>query len=159
MVSNEEIKRKLGDKKEGKGINGYLVCDTCQGNYELQPGEKPEDFSSECECGGDLKHKKNLTSTTENTNICSKCGEINENGSIYCQKCGNQIKTDKITKTTGKEVIKGIVYFIIIVGAGIYFLMHVADMFVSSILYPIFFFGGVIAMFYLAKYLLNRLLY
>ena len=36
MVSNEEIKRKLGDKKEGKGINGYLVCDTCQGMHHNQ---------------------------------------------------------------------------------------------------------------------------
>lgn len=56
MVFNEEIKEKLKNKREGKGTNGYLVCDTCKGSYELQPGEKPEDFSSQCECGGNLKH-------------------------------------------------------------------------------------------------------
>ena len=33
---------------------GYLICDKCGGYYELQPGEKPEDFSNECECGGKL---------------------------------------------------------------------------------------------------------
>ena len=33
---------------------GYLICDKCGGYYELQPGEKPEDFSNECECGGEL---------------------------------------------------------------------------------------------------------
>lgn len=56
MVFNEEIKEKLRNKREGTGSNGYLVCDTCKGSYELQNGEKPEDFSSKCECGGNLKH-------------------------------------------------------------------------------------------------------
>ena len=86
MVSNEEIKQLLEDKKEGKGKNGYLVCNTCKGSYELQTGEKPADFSSECECGGKLKHTKNIISISENTNICSKCGEINENDNLYCHK-------------------------------------------------------------------------
>ena len=56
MVSNDKIKQSLADKREGRDINGYLVCDTCQGSYELQSGEKPEDFSSKCECGGRLTH-------------------------------------------------------------------------------------------------------
>ncbi|MBZ2166293.1 hypothetical protein [Methanobacterium spitsbergense] len=56
MVSNEEIKSKLGNKREGIGVNGYLVCNSCQGVYELQSGENPEDFSSQCECGGNLKY-------------------------------------------------------------------------------------------------------
>jgi tetratricopeptide (TPR) repeat protein len=55
MVSNEEIK----EKNDGINKNGYLVCDTCQGSYELEAGEKPEDFSSECECGGNLRYIEN----------------------------------------------------------------------------------------------------
>lgn len=39
---------------------GYLVCDSCGGNYELQPGEKPEDFTDECECGGKIRYVENL---------------------------------------------------------------------------------------------------
>ena len=32
----------------------YLVCDKCGSYYELQPGESPEDFTDQCECGGKL---------------------------------------------------------------------------------------------------------
>ncbi|NYB53107.1 MAG: hypothetical protein HVN35_11195 [Methanobacteriaceae archaeon] len=39
---------------------GFLICDKCGGYYELQPGEKPEDFSSECECGGHLNYSDSL---------------------------------------------------------------------------------------------------
>ncbi|MCE5214422.1 MAG: zinc ribbon domain-containing protein [Methanobacterium sp.] len=38
---------------------GYLVCDQCGGYYELQAGETIEDFE-ECQCGGKLKHQKNI---------------------------------------------------------------------------------------------------
>ncbi|WP_052374199.1 nuclease-related domain-containing protein [Methanobacterium sp. SMA-27] len=34
---------------------GYLICDKCEGNYELQPGESPDDFDLTCNCGGKLK--------------------------------------------------------------------------------------------------------
>ncbi|HOI39522.1 MAG TPA: zinc ribbon domain-containing protein [Methanobacterium sp.] len=34
---------------------GFLICDNCGGYYELQEGERPEDFQS-CECGGNLKY-------------------------------------------------------------------------------------------------------
>jgi hypothetical protein len=51
MVSNGEIKQKLGNKRKGKGISGYLVCGACNGVYTLQQGESPDDFSDECECG------------------------------------------------------------------------------------------------------------
>lgn len=56
MVSNDEIKQKLADKTGNVSEGRYLVCDTCQGSYELQPGEKPDDFSDECECGGKLEY-------------------------------------------------------------------------------------------------------
>jgi Rad3-related DNA helicase len=34
---------------------GYLICDKCEGYYELQHGESPEDFILKCNCGGKLK--------------------------------------------------------------------------------------------------------
>lgn len=56
MVSNAEIQDRLQNRNERKATNGYLVCDSCEGYYELQSEEKPKDFNSECECGGQLKH-------------------------------------------------------------------------------------------------------
>jgi hypothetical protein len=43
-----------------KAENGYLVCNKCEGYYELQPGESPDDFSDECECGGKLEYRDSL---------------------------------------------------------------------------------------------------
>lgn len=40
--------------------NGYLVCNKCNGYYELQPDESPENFEERCECGGKLEHHKYL---------------------------------------------------------------------------------------------------
>ncbi|MBI5681395.1 MAG: hypothetical protein HZC47_10920 [Methanobacterium sp.] len=54
MVTNEEISRMLQNKREGTNNNGYLVCDACEGYYELQPGESSEKFNLDCECGGRL---------------------------------------------------------------------------------------------------------
>ena len=89
MVSNDEIRKKLADRKEGKSqvktslnedrtpssedikekfrekqkiqsVNGgYLLCENCKGYYELQPDETAEDFES-CQCGGKLKYLQNL---------------------------------------------------------------------------------------------------
>ena len=56
MVTNEQIKLKLRNKREGISTNGYLVCDTCQGFYELQHGEKVVDFDHNCDCGGTLEY-------------------------------------------------------------------------------------------------------
>ena len=53
MVSNQEISQKLRAKREGTPLN-YLVCNTCGGYYELQPGESWKDFDTKCECGGHL---------------------------------------------------------------------------------------------------------
>ena len=47
---------------------GYLVCEKCGGYYKLQPGESPEDFDNECECGGKLKYYTNFTSEGVFTN-------------------------------------------------------------------------------------------
>ncbi len=38
----------------------YLVCDKCGGLYELQPGEKTENFDLKCECGGKIKYKESI---------------------------------------------------------------------------------------------------
>ena len=54
MVSNEEIKQMLKNKREGKISYGYLVCNKCGGYYELQEGESWKDFDTECRCGGQL---------------------------------------------------------------------------------------------------------
>ena len=62
MVSNQELKDRLREKKSGPDHKGFLVCDTCKSSYKLQPGEKPEDYSSECECGGKLTYKQNISS-------------------------------------------------------------------------------------------------
>lgn len=58
MVTNEEINKRLNNKREGIFSNGYLVCDTCQGYYELQPGEKVVDFNRDCDCGGTLEYSE-----------------------------------------------------------------------------------------------------
>ncbi|NYB27175.1 MAG: hypothetical protein HVN34_07580 [Methanobacteriaceae archaeon] len=43
-----------------KDDGGYLVCDKCNQYYKLRPGESPEDFTDECECGGKLKYYDNI---------------------------------------------------------------------------------------------------
>ena len=39
---------------------GYLVCQKCGGYYQLQPGESPEDFTDECDCGGHFECRTTL---------------------------------------------------------------------------------------------------
>lgn len=43
----------------------YLVCDKCDGYYELKPGESPDDFDDTCECGGKLKYVANLNDLSD----------------------------------------------------------------------------------------------
>ena len=69
MVSNQELQERLYEKRTSSDIKGYLVCDTCKGSYELQPGEKPEDYSSECECGGKLTYNRDISSPKKETNL------------------------------------------------------------------------------------------
>ncbi|MBU4534240.1 MAG: hypothetical protein KKF16_00045 [Euryarchaeota archaeon] len=47
---------KLWKEKSEKENNGYLVCEKCNSYYKLQPGESPDDFTGNCECGGKLKY-------------------------------------------------------------------------------------------------------
>jgi hypothetical protein len=65
---------------------GYLICDKCGGYYELQPGEKPEDFSNECECGGELIYSDSLDVIAEgNEDVYSGSGDVagEGNGDVY----------------------------------------------------------------------------
>ncbi|MDY9924319.1 zinc ribbon domain-containing protein [Methanobacterium sp.] len=61
---NKSTKRDIDEifkqKDKIESNSGYLVCDVCGGYYELQPNEKPDDFSDECECGGTLFHQASL---------------------------------------------------------------------------------------------------
>ena len=36
---------------------GYIICEECGDYYELQPGERPENFSR-CHCGGKLRYER-----------------------------------------------------------------------------------------------------
>ena len=51
-----KVETKLNTKK---GNPGYLICEKCNGYYELQEGESLEDFET-CECGGNLKFLQEL---------------------------------------------------------------------------------------------------
>lgn len=63
--------RLIGDKKKyhktlKKSLEGgFLICDTCGGYYELQPGESLDDFADECECGGKLKYLESVEGIEE----------------------------------------------------------------------------------------------
>lgn len=40
--------------------DGYLICDKCEGYYELSFGERADDFGENCQCGGRLRFVENL---------------------------------------------------------------------------------------------------
>lgn len=100
----------------------YIICDECNGFYELETGESIEDFES-CLCGGTLSYAeltpKGVKKTARNMgksqshshqisdqhinkhqiinlhseNICPLCGQINKVKSAFCSKCGKILKT------------------------------------------------------------------
>lgn len=45
----------------------YLICERCNGHYELKKGESIEDFSS-CSCGGDLRYVEDLDDNKSSKN-------------------------------------------------------------------------------------------
>lgn len=47
---------------------GYLVCDKCEGHYELQPGERIGDFDK-CQCGGELRWVAKIDDFTKKESI------------------------------------------------------------------------------------------
>lgn len=79
---------------------GYLICDQCKGYYKLQTGEKPEEFTNKCNCGGKLRYNQSIDVLTppndiSNKNkICPICKtEVPAYGG-FCSECGNPFKTD-----------------------------------------------------------------
>ena len=90
----------------------YLVCDKCGNYYELQPGEKPEDFEK-CQCGGSLhadiikdrkyktdevikgnKEKSNHTFTSKSKSRlfpCPDCGHEVSRKANKCSNCGRHL--------------------------------------------------------------------
>ena len=99
-----------------------LVCENCNGYYELQSGESPEDFDL-CPCGGKLVLMNSLldqdSKSSRNTLKCYSCGEINPEESKFCLSCGkNLIKKNKINKKTS---IKNLDYRILFTGSFIAF--------------------------------------
>ncbi len=62
----------------------YLVCNKCNAYYELQPGEKPEDFNDNCSCGGKLEY-------TKNRGINDNIGDVMKSNEIW-----NLIKFKKV---------------------------------------------------------------
>lgn len=45
---------------------GYLVCNKCGYSYQLQPGESPDDFVEQCQCGNKLIFRKDLNKVVDN---------------------------------------------------------------------------------------------
>ncbi len=95
---------------------GYLFCDECKGYYQLQKGESPEDFSVECECGGNVWYIERLDNLNKNFNQalvkCPQCGkEIPENARI-CKHCHKVLKFSAEKKRDDefsyKELLKAV---------------------------------------------------
>lgn len=86
---------------------GYLVCDACGGYYELQEGEKPEDYSDECECGGKLHYQESLEDPEEeyeddtDTITCPYCGSENPSDASICLKCDESMVIEPGNDTLG----------------------------------------------------------
>lgn len=47
-------------------LMSYLVCNKCGNYYELQDEEDPNDFTSECECGGKLQYSETINNVAPN---------------------------------------------------------------------------------------------
>jgi ribosomal protein S27E len=79
---------------------GYLICDNCEGYYELQDGESPDDFEN-CQCGGNLKHiaQNKYYSNSKIPVRCSNCAHVNIGGSLSCSQCGTSL--DKVREPYG----------------------------------------------------------
>lgn len=65
MVSSREYLMENGI--DNMSMNGYLICENCNGYYQLQEGETPSDFDF-CECGGHLNYHETLDFFSEKNN-------------------------------------------------------------------------------------------
>jgi len=71
---------------------GYLRCDNCNGYYELEDDESPDDFDN-CQCGGNLKYIENNNhfSNSKMPLRCSNCAHVNIRGVKSCSQCGTSL--------------------------------------------------------------------
>ncbi len=75
---------------------GYLICDKCEGYYELQSGEKMGDFDK-CRCGGKLSWVAKLPTQYQDENISEKKDEKTDKKGekatnlFPCPDCGHKI--------------------------------------------------------------------
>jgi hypothetical protein len=97
---------------------GYLICEKCEGYYELQEGESQEDFE-QCHCGGKLKYSVSLQDAyvKPSEKIGNVSTETVQNGSSnqtrnkdpvftdfqkntmekkFCSECGAEIRKDSL---------------------------------------------------------------
>lgn len=58
-MATKDIKGEIFNAKSSTSTNGYLICQNCQGFYQLKNNESPEDFDS-CECGSPLEFHENF---------------------------------------------------------------------------------------------------
>lgn len=107
MVSSDEINKRLRARGEGKSyekeIKGYLICDRCNGYYELQNDESPDDFINVCNCGGKLVYSKNLQKIKHDNDhkmvvTCPYCQTKNPKYSQYCMECGVKLSDAKLKR-------------------------------------------------------------
>ncbi len=54
MISNMDL---FESGMDNMSIGRYLICENCNGYYQLQEGESPSDFDL-CECGGHLNYQE-----------------------------------------------------------------------------------------------------
>lgn len=96
MVSNDEIRKRLRARRQSKSYKfntGYLICDSCNGYYELQRDESPNDFVNKCKCGGNLIYSNSIESIKPDNNhknriTCPNCETENPYYANFCQECG-----------------------------------------------------------------------
>ncbi|HNR25165.1 MAG TPA: hypothetical protein PKI66_00435 [Methanobacteriaceae archaeon] len=83
---------------------GYLICDICEGYYELQPEEKWE-ILIKCRCGGKLSWVAKLPTQYQEENIPDKKDEKATN-LFPCHDCGHKIsRTAKSCLNCGYKLI------------------------------------------------------
>lgn len=73
---------------------GYLFCENCKEEFELDPDENKENFDSKCdECGGKLKYIEE--SSLGNVKFCPECESKNEDDAKFCKNCGKDFSVSQ----------------------------------------------------------------
>lgn len=103
----------------------YLICENCGGYYELQEGEKAEDFSDECECSGKLVYTESLSGShveTENHEDDSPVDEPSPNKEKDIEenilKSNHDSKREEVKHATELQEILDVKGYHIIKGMG-----------------------------------------